>query len=94
MDNLFKLQAILRQVHDPKMTLNTTRSNVPYKYVYTSQVSTIFYTAHLALWQSRFWITGHFDTSASNGPKMTLNTAKSKVNHTPVYAAGVREYQI
>ncbi len=34
------------------------------------------------LYGQPFWLTGHFETSASNDPKMTLNTTRSKI---PIY---------
>ena len=63
-------------LNDPKMSLNTTSSNVPH----------MCYLCHwfpnftpFCSTASCFWYIGHFGTSASNDPKMTLNPTRLNV---------------
>ncbi len=40
----------------------------------------------ILLYGKRFWVTGHFEISAPNDPKITFNTKRSKVPHMHVAA--------
>ncbi len=63
---VFKLQAILTQVHsDPKMTWNTTRSKVPNIYI-RSWVPKLRSFRSMA---RHFQVPGHFETNAPHDPK-------------------------
>ena len=68
-----------RSLNNPKMTLNTKRSNVLHTHVKTTHESLI--SLRFALQACRFRVTGHFETSAPNDPKMTLDTKRSNVPH-------------
>ncbi len=73
----FKLHAILRQVrqNDPKITLNTRRTKVPHIRVTTTPESQIClrFAIQLAVFKS-----GHFETRASNDPKLDIEHYKVK----------------
>ncbi len=63
----------------PKLTLSFKRSNMP-TYIHVVQLhpnSKI--TLRFALQPAVFEFTNHFETSALNNPKMTLNTKRSKI---------------
>ena len=66
---------ILTQVH--QMTWNTKRSKVPHVHTTTTPGSQISITCTLR--RTVLWVTSHFETSAPNDPKMTVNTKMSKV---------------
>ncbi len=91
-DQSFQIQA-MRQVHwtvnmlnDPKMTLNTKRSKVPHIHMTINYPRPPYFTSFCftASWLFFELPTSHFQTSALNDPKMTLNTERSKVPHTHV----------
>ncbi len=44
--------------------------------------SIMYFGWHFLSTASHFWVTGHFETTAPNGPQMTLSTKRSKVPHT------------
>ncbi len=76
---LFNLQAILRQVHwMTLMILNTTRSKVPI-YIYHSFPRDPNLTPFRST-ASCFRVTGHFETSVPNYPKMIWNPKTVKGN--------------
>ena len=74
----------------PKMILNTKRSKVPpYTcniYPWIPNFSPLHSTAN------RFRVTGHFETSPLNDPRITLNTKRS--NHTPIHMLQLPSSQI
>ncbi len=61
------------------MTLGTKRSQRYHTYVATTRESRISFPLALQTTASRFGVSGHFETSAANDPKITLNTKRSKV---------------
>ncbi len=67
---IFKLQAILRQVH--WMTPNTKRSNIP---LICNDPQVPNFNPFRST-SSRFRVTGHFETSALIDPQMMLNTKR------------------
>ncbi len=80
---VFEIQAILRQEH--RMTPNwswTLQGQItPYRYNNCPRVPsfTLFRST-----SNRFQVTGHFDTSALNDPKMTLNTGHQILEMHPM----------
>ncbi len=79
---VFELQAILRQVHWMTPTWPSTLKGQkgPQFHVTTtpkSQISPLCPST-----ASRFWVIGHFETSALNDLKKSLNTKGSKVHIT------------
>ncbi len=73
-----KFQSFL--LYDPKITLNSKRSNVPYVCVTTVKIPN--FSHPVCSTTSRFGVTGHSETNAPNDPKLTFNTKRSKV-HVP-----------
>ncbi len=64
-------------LNDPKMTLNTTRWNVPY--ICVTNVSESQISPHFPLWRTVFDTQLSIIDNVPNGIRMTLNTYQSKV---------------
>ena len=89
LDDLFLWLAIYTQPRTCVKPYNfIADKGIPYTYNNYPQIPNFA----VSLYGQLFWVTGHFETSAVNDPKMTLNTKRSNIPH--MHITTVAESQI